>query len=371
MNKELVVTVFKSGDNLVFNYNDTIYVKDLVDIENATLVEDNKSLDTSSLGEKTIEVKYKNNRELLIYNLTYNVIDNIAPVIMGSTTHTIKKGSTLDLVNSMLCGDNYDKRPNCYIEGDYDFNKVGEYNLKYIAVDSSDNKTERDYKLIVKNKLESSGSSSSSTYQLSTLINDHKSEDTIIGIDVSSWQGSIDWSKVKSSGVEFAMIRIGFGYNSDNELVYDNRFKDNLKNAKEAGIKVGLYFYTYAKNNEEAINQAKWIVEALDGETLDLGIAFDWEIWSKFNSYNISFTDLNNMAESFFKELEKNGYEGMIYGSCSYLERIWNLPNYKTWLAHYATKTDYTKDYYIWQLSSNGKVDGISGYVDLDVLYKK
>lgn len=70
-------------------------------------------------------------------------------------------------------------------------------------------------------------------------------------------------------------------------------------------------------------------------------------------------------------ELSKNNYEGMIYGSCSYLERIWKLDNYKTWLAHYTDKTDYTKDYYIWQLSSTGKVDGINGAVDLDILYKK
>lgn len=368
INKDLDVRIYVKSDKQI-NYSETTYLKDIIDFR---INSDNSLIDTSILGRNKITTSEKTNNESIEYIIEYTVTDTEAPIIMGSSTHTIQKGQNIDLVNTMLCGDNYDKRPNCYIEGEYDINKLGTYNLKYIAIDSSKNKTERDYTLVVKSRTNISKNEQSNILTpISDIIDKHKNSDTMVGIDVSSWQGDIDWNKVKSSGVEFAIIRIGFGYNSNNELIYDSKFKNNLANAKKAGIKVGLYFYSYAKSNKEAINQAKWIIDTLDEEKLDLPVAFDWETWTKFNTYNISFTDLNNIATSFMDELSKNNYEGMIYGSCSYLERIWKLDNYKTWLAHYTDKTDYTKDYYIWQLSSTGKVDGINGAVDLDILYKK
>ena len=368
INKNLDVKIYVKSDKQI-NYNEITHLKDIIDFK---IYSNNSLIDTSILGRNKITTSETTNDESIEYIIEYTVIDAEAPIIMGSTTHTIQKGQSIDLVNTMLCGDNYDKRPNCYIEGKYDINKLGTYNLKYVAIDSSNNRAERDYNLVVKNSTNNTKSEQNdNSTPISDIIKKHKSNDTMIGIDVSSWQGDIDWYKVKSSGVEFAMIRIGFGYNSNNELVYDSKFKANLTNAKKVGIKVGLYFYSYAKSNKEAINQAKWIINTLDGEKLDLPIAFDWETWTKFNTYNISFTDLNNFATSFMDELNKSNYEGIIYGSCSYLERVWKLDNYKTWLAHYTDKTDYTKDYYIWQLSSTGKVNGINGYVDLDILYKK
>ena len=189
----------------------------------------------------------------------------------------------------------------------------------------------------------------------------------MVGIDVSSWQGDINWEKVKNAGCEFAMIRIGFGH-KDKELIFDSKFKANLENAKKAGIKVGLYFYSYAKTNDEAKEQAKWIIDALNGEKLDLPIAFDWEIWSGFNNYKLNFNDLNEIAESFIKEINKYNYEGIIYGSAFYINRVWNQ-NSRTWLAYYTSNNDFEKPYFMWQLSSQGKIDGINGYVDLNVIY--
>lgn len=369
-NKEIVVTVFKTDNDLVFEYNEDIYVKDIVVLENAKIKNESLMLDTSSIGNKKIKVEYYNDYEIYNYIINYVVTDTVAPLIMGSTTHTIIKGSTTNLVNTMLCGDNYDKEPNCYLDGDYDINKIGTYYLKYIAIDSSNNKSEKDYTLVVKNSISKSYSSDPKSTSFNEYIDKYKTDKTMIGIDVSSWQGDIDWEKVKNNGVEFAIIRIGFGYNKNGELVYDSKFKDNLRNAKNANIPVGLYFYSYAKSTKESIEQAKWIVESLDGETLELPIAFDWEDWSNFNNYKMSFTDLNNAATEFFKELNKSNYKGMIYGSYSYLEKIWNIDNYKTWLAHYSSSTDYPNNYYIWQLSNTGNVDGINGYVDINVLYK-
>ena len=162
------------------------------------------------------------------------------------------------------------------------------------------------------------------------------------------------------------MIRIGYG--SKNKSTLDKRFKENLKNAKAAGIKVGIYYYSYAKDTTESANQAKWIIKELDSEELDLPIAFDWEDWSDFMNYKINFNDLNDIANSFMGEIEKNGYKSMNYGSATYHERVWDTPNYPTWLAYYTDNNDFEEEYIMWQISSTGKVDGISGYVDLDII---
>ena len=146
----------------------------------------------------------------------------------------------------------------------------------------------KDTTVVVKDKIKNSDPT---YYYLKDFIEKYKTDDTIVGIDVSSWQGNINWKKVKESGIDAAMIRIAYG--SRNKSTIDKKFKQNLKNAKEAGIKVGIYYYSYAKDTSEAINQAKWIINELNGEKLDLPIAFDWEDWSDFMSYKINFNDLN------------------------------------------------------------------------------
>ena len=207
---------------------------------------------------------------------------------------TVYKGEKVKLVNKFLCGDNYDDVPKCKIIGDYDLNKVGKYNLKYKATDSSGNTRSIKFTLTVKEKPASSGSSSSSSGKTKKPIKDYikkyKNKNTMIGIDVSSWQDEIDWEKAKAAGVEFAIIRIGFGHTNSGEIKMDKQFKNNIKNAKAAGVKVGLYFFSYAENEKQAKQHAEWIVEQLDGEKLDLPIAFDWENWNSFNSYKMSFT---------------------------------------------------------------------------------
>lgn len=342
----------------IFNYNEKIYVKNLLNIESAEV------LNTQTLGDNiyTNETKDKN------YIINYKVLDKEPPLIKGSNTITIKKGDNIDLVNKYLCGDNYDKRPNCYIEGEYDINKIGTYDLTYKAEDSSGNISKKDIKLIVKDKLQTNQNTTKSKIYLKDIIKKHKTSSTMIGIDVSSWQGDIDYKKAKQDGVEFVMIRIGYGYNKNNEIIYDSKFKNNILKAKEAGLKIGVYFYSYAKSIEDSVNQANWIINELNGQELDLPIAFDWENWNSFNSYNISFKDLNDIAYAFIDTINSKGYEGTLYSSAYYLENIWYDFN-KTWLAHYTTKTDYSKPYQMWQLSSVGVVNGINGNVDINILY--
>ena len=348
------------------------YVAGFVNTEEK-LISDNNYIDTYKLGNNEVNINYLNSEnKKKKYKVTYEIVDTTKPIILLSSSITAYKGNNVNLVNKAICADNYDKKPNCYIEGDYDINKVGKYNLKYIAIDSNNNKNEKKFVLNVKEKKKSNNNTSTSRnkYLIKDLIKEHKNDKTMIGIDVSSWQGNVDFKKVKDAGVEFVIIRIGFGH-KNGEIVYDNRFNEYLKNAKANSLKVGLYFYSYAKNIKESNEQAKWIIKELNGETLDLPIAFDWEIFSGFNNYNLSLTDLNLIGESFIKEINNAGYEGMLYSSKYYLENMWNLNEYKTWLAHYIDKTNYKGEYYIWQLSNTGKVDGINGDVDLDILFLK
>ena len=363
-NKSVLLAKTITKKNLKFKFDKKVLIKDVIKGNVKGKVPTNK------LGKQKLTVKYKNNK----YVINYKVVDTKKPIILGGTTKTTTVGKKIDLVNKYLCGDNHDAKPKCYIEGKYDINKVGTYKLKYVAKDSSGNKTTKNIKLKVIEKKNSSSSSSSSTTttvkrtKISTYIKKYKKKNTKIGIDVSAWQDDINWEKVKKDGVEFAMLRIGYGP-SNNQIKLDKRFENNLKNAKKQKIPVGLYFYSYAKTKDEAKAQAKWIIKKLNGQKLDLPIAFDWENWNSFNKYNVSFKGLNDIAKTFISEVEKAGYKGMLYSSAYYLNIIWKKYE-NTWLAYYTSNNDFKKPYIMWQLSSKGKVNGINGSVDIDVIYK-
>lgn len=352
-------------------YGEKIKLNDLVSIVNGSLERENIIIDTLTLGDKKISFKYKdNNKKINDYNFSIEIVDTTKPLLLHRSSYTIKKGSENNILSKIICGDNYDRSLECTINGNYDINTSGEYALKFLATDTSGNKTESPFKLIVKDDIPKSSSSQENFY-LADFIKDYKTEKTLIGIDVSSWQGDIDWQAVKDAGIEFAMIRIGHGSNDDGTYSLDNKFYQNLEGAIKAKLKVGVYYYSKAISMEEAIKQADWIIQNLKGTPLDLPVAFDWESWSSFNDFHINYIDLNNTAASFMEKIKEHGYEAMNYGSASYLEKIWNLEAYPTWLAHYTKKTDYAKDYYLWQLYNTGIVPGINGNVDLDVLYLK
>lgn len=347
-------------DNLVFEYNQKVKVSDIIPIRK------DEYIDTLKIGKNNL--KYEVDKT--IYNITYEVVDTSAPLVLLSSTYTYNIGDENDLKKRILCADNYDKRPNCFIEGTYDFNTIGNYNLKYIAIDSFNNKTEKEFTLRIKEKSKIKNNSKKKNLNIKDVVNKYKNDNSMIGIDVSAWQNEIDFNKVKEDNVEFVMIRIGYGYNKDGEIIIDKQFYNNFRKAKEANLKIGLYFYSYAKNTKEAKNQADWIVTTIKKEKLDLPIAFDFEDWNNFNDYNLSLTDLNMIADTFMNRLEEYGYKSMLYGSYYYLQNIWDVQNKNIWLAHYSNKTDYPNDYQIWQLSNIGKVNGINTDVDINVLYK-
>lgn len=352
--------VIYNYNNLVFEYNQKVKISDIIPIRN------DNYLDTLTLGKRKIQYS----QDKYIYNINYSVVDTTPPLVLINNNYTYEIGDKDNLNKIILCADNYNKKPNCYIKGNYDFNNTGIYKLKYIATDSNNNKTEKDFTVTIKEKSKNKKTPQKSNLNIKDVIKKYKNDNTMIGIDVSAWQGDIDFNNVKDENVEFAMIRVGYGYNSENENILDKRFYDNFAKAKESNIKIGLYFYSYAKSEKEAISQADWIVNKLNKQNIDLPIAFDFEDWQNFNSYNLSLTDLNNIAQAFMNRIEKHGYKSMLYGSYYYLQNIWDTQNKNIWLAHYSDKTDYPNDYQIWQLSNVGKVNGINTDVDINVLYK-
>ncbi len=363
----------KLKDNLTVEFNKTVKVSEFIDSINGNL-KDDYYIDTNKVGKKTIEIKYKNDDGIPVkYKFDIEVIDNVEPVIWLGNSYRLKKGNKLDMSN-VLCGDNYDSKPKCYVEGDYDVNEVGSYPLVFKAEDSSGNIATQDFVLnvyepkktddIKKEKVEKKYT------EYEKIYSDYKSNTNKIGIDVSKWQGDIDFEKLKESNVEFVILRVGYTKGTNGEYVLDDKFKQNIKLANKYDIPVGIYFYSYANSEEHAIKDAEWVLEQIKDYKVELPVAFDWEEWSSFNEFNLSFFELSNISNAFMKRVSKDGYKGMLYSSKAYLDYIWFPSEYDIWLAHYTSKTTYKGKYKVWQLCDNGVVDGIKGEVDIDILYE-
>lgn len=333
-------------------------------------------VNTTKLGKTTVTFSYKSIRNKnKIKSFDIEVVDTTNPVIYMSSTMTVTKGSNKKLTDTILAGDNCDSTPTRIIEGEYDLNKVGNYNLKYIIRDASGNEASQKFTLKVvepaKGGNTNMNNGETKGKQFSECIEKYKNDKTEIGIDVSKWQGEIDWQAVKNAGAEFAIIRIGYQTDYDGENKEDEYFRKNIEGATKAGIKIGGYFYSYAKTSKEAEEQADWVVDKLSGYKLDLPIAFDWESWTSFSKCSMSFYDLNNNAKTFIKKLNGNGYKGSIYGSKNYLQTMWYAEEFENvWLAHYTNQTDYKGNYQIWQMCDTGRIAGINGAVDIDIMKK-
>lgn len=378
---EMPKDAYINSNDVTYEVYDTdAYVYDLIGDNNVDIITKDKNISTKKLGSNkvTIKYKYKKKRREYKYDITYNVIDSTKPIFLSADENiTILKGEEKDFCEEINIADNYDNDVKCNIEGNIDINTVGKYNLKYVITDNSDNKDEKDFTVNVVEKINSSsgGSSNYTTpkrLEFSDVITNYKTDNNMIGIDVSYWQQNIDFEKVKNAGCEFVIIRIGVNSNIDKDISVDSFYEKNIKEAKAAGLKVGVYAYTTAINEDMAKQHAKWIAKTLNKEKLDFPIAFDWENWDSFRSYKISMYDLTNTYLTFQKELKKQGYDTMLYSSMNYLNKIWMFNDtYPVWLAHYTDNTPYEGKYIMWQMSSIGKIDGITGNVDIDIYYKE
>lgn len=188
------------------------------------------------------------------------------------------------------------------------------------------------------------------------------------GIDVSRYQGDIDWAKVKKAGIEFVMIRAGYGKHSDQ---VDAKFKTNIAGAQKAGIECGVYWYSYALNTSDALQEAKNCYNTIKGYKLSYPVAFDIEDSSQMGLTN---TQLSNITKVFCNYIETQKYYATVYSFASMFRDRLNssvTSKYDVWVAHIkVSKPGYDGKYGMWQYSHTGRVNGISTDVDLNYSYK-
>ena len=194
--------------------------------------------------------------------------------------------------------------------------------------------------------------------------------DTVMGIDVSYHQQEIDWQQVKAAGVEFAMIRLGNRGISAGDLRIDPMALANLTGARQAGLRIGAYFYSQAVTVKEASEEAALALEILNGMELDLPLAFDWERESR--TENVDRRTLTDCTIAFCEAVEAAGYTPMVYFNYYqardflYLEE---LTDYCWWLAMYDTAETFPWRMDLWQYTHTGSVPGITGNVDINLLF--
>ncbi len=191
------------------------------------------------------------------------------------------------------------------------------------------------------------------------------------GVDVSAFQGRVDWKKVKQSGIDFAIIRLGYrGYESG-KLVEDEYARTNLKNAKEAGLKIGAYFFSQALNIKETDQEIQFMLSILGDTELDMPIVLDWEIPANTaRTRNMDSRTLTDIQRHFCGQMHDQGYQPMIYFNWHQSEHLYvlhELEEYPFWLALYQDRMTYPWKVEMWQYSDKGRVPGINGNVDLNV----
>ena len=191
------------------------------------------------------------------------------------------------------------------------------------------------------------------------------------GIDVSAFQGKIDWKKVKASGIDFAIIRLGYrGYESG-KLVEDEYAKANLKGAKEAGLRIGAYFFSQALSIQETDQEIQFMRKILGDTELDMPIVLDWEIPANTaRTRNMDARTLTDIQRHFCGQMRDQGYQPMIYFNWHQSENLYvlhELEEYPFWLALYQDRMTYPWKVEMWQYTDKGKVPGINGNVDLNV----
>lgn len=194
-----------------------------------------------------------------------------------------------------------------------------------------------------------------------------------LGIDVSKWNKEIDWKKVKDAGVEFAIIRAGYRGYTTGSLVVDPYFEANIKGATEAGILTGVYFFTQAVNEVEAVEEASMVIELLKKYDIQYPIFIDTEgVGGNGRADNLDVATRTAVCEAFCNTIENEGYMAGVYASRNWYQNrleTEKLEQFYIWLAEYRSEPLYKGSYQMWQYTSKGQIDGIEGNVDLNISY--
>ncbi len=192
------------------------------------------------------------------------------------------------------------------------------------------------------------------------------------GIDVSSWQGDIDWDKVRESGIEFVIVRAGYRGSVTGAIVKDKYFDANVSGAQSAGLQVGVYFVTQAINEAEAVEEASAVMEMCSPYKLELPIYLDVEGSGGGRGDQIDTETRTSVCEAFCRTLENAGQQGGVYACRNWLTNnidASRLDRFNVWLAEYRSAPLYNGYYSMWQYTSKGHIDGINGNVDFDIMY--
>lgn len=193
---------------------------------------------------------------------------------------------------------------------------------------------------------------------------------TARGIDVSKFQGNIDWNAVKADGITFAIIRCGYRGYGTGALVEDSTYRQNIQGAINAGLKVGVYFYSQAINEAEAVEEASMVLSLVSGYSLPLGVYYDTESVAGGRANAISATERTACAVAFCETIRNAGYKAGVYSYASWFYNALNFANiskYNTWIAQYRDTLSFNYKYNIWQYTSTGRVNGISTNVDMNI----
>lgn len=194
------------------------------------------------------------------------------------------------------------------------------------------------------------------------------------GIDVSVWQGNIDWTQVKESGVEFVIIRVGGRGMDEGTLYSDDNAQGYYEGARAVGLKVGAYIFSQAVTVEEAIEEAEFVLDAVKDWEVEMPLVFDWEYMGyDVRTGKMDSRTLTDMAKAFCDTVREAGYESMIYFGRSQSEdlmKLEELTDYPFWLAMYSTIMDYPYKIQMWQYTDQGTVPGIDGNVDMNLWFE-
>lgn len=198
---------------------------------------------------------------------------------------------------------------------------------------------------------------------------------SLLGVDVSIHQNDIEWSKVKESGIDFAMVRLGFRGYGTGEAQLDENYAQNINGARAAGLDAGVYFFSQAITVDEAIEEAQMVIDSISGLDVNYPVVYDWEIiyGDSARTDNVPVDTLTDCCIAFCEAIKDAGYTPMIYQNkktSMFKLDLERLNNYDFWLAEYNPDPTYYYDFAMWQYTSEGSVPGIKGNVDINISFK-
>lgn len=199
--------------------------------------------------------------------------------------------------------------------------------------------------------------------------------ETDLGVDVSTFQGKVDWAKVKAAGAKFAMIRTGYRGSVDGGISEDDCFKTNADGASKAGLGIGFYFYSQAVTEKEAREEAAFVLKRISGYKVTYPVAFDFEeAGDSSRAVLLTAEERTKIALAFCEVIEKQGYTPIIYGNSSWLQSSYTmtkLMKYEVWTSDYSAPPEYPYVFRMWQFTDCGSISGIKGKVDLNLWFRE